>query len=178
MPGELSVLNLSAALGLPDVADRLLKAGADFNVRDARGRTALHCAAMQAFTATDSERVLELFRVLLDNGGRAYINSEAAGATPLLMLLGSVAEPGTQANETVINAALRVLLDAGASLETQDPRGFTPLHLAALHGLPSVVRQLLMAGADPEARDSLNRRAQELALMRGYIDISAELEAH
>ena len=178
LPGELSVLNLSAALGLPDVADRLLKAGADFNVRDARGRTALHCAAMQAFTATDSERVLELFRVLLDNGGRAYINSEAAGATPLLMLLGSVAEPGTQANETVINAALRVLLDAGASLETQDPRGFTPLHLAALHGLPSVVRQLLMAGADPEARDSLNRRAQELALMRGYIDISAELEAH
>jgi hypothetical protein len=39
-----------------------------------------------------------------------------------------------------------------------------------------VLRALLAAGADPDARDSINRRPQEIALMRGFVDIAAEFK--
>jgi uncharacterized protein len=68
------------------------------------------------------------------------------------------------------------LLARGASLSAQERRGFGALHLAALHGLARVVRALLAAGADPDLRDSINRRPQELALMRGFVDIAAEFQ--
>ena len=60
-------------------------------------------------------------------------------------------------------------------VDAQDPRGFGPLHLAALHGLMRVVQKLLRAGADPSQRDTLNRTPREIAVMRGFVDIAAEL---
>lgn len=99
----------------------------------------------------------------------------AAGAvTPLLLLLGARAEPGTACDEEVVLAGLERLLDEGVSLDVQDPRGFGPLHLASLHGLLRVVSRLLRAGADPELRDTLNRTPREIAVMRGFIDVAAE----
>ncbi|MEG3050852.1 MAG: ankyrin repeat domain-containing protein, partial [Thermomonas sp.] len=47
--------------------------------------------------------------------------------------------------------------------------------LAALHGLPLLVQRLLRAGADPDVRDALNRSPREIAVMRGFIDVAAEL---
>ncbi|MEJ7745400.1 MAG: ankyrin repeat domain-containing protein, partial [Luteimonas sp.] len=68
------------------------------------------------------------------------------------------------------------LLDEEVSLDAQDPRGFGPLHLAALHGLLRVVQKLMRAGADPELRDALNRTPREIAVMRGFIDVASEFE--
>ena len=101
-------------------------------------------------------------------------DATAAGATPLLLLLGARAEPGAAVDEDVLLAALEQLLAQEAALDVRDPRGFGPLHLAALHGLPRVVQRLLKAGADPEQRDSLGRTPREVALMRGFVDIAAE----
>jgi ankyrin repeat protein len=101
----------------------------------------------------------------------------AGGATPLLLLLGARAEPGTAADEDVLIAGLELLLDHDAALDAQDPRGFAPLHLASLHGLLRVVQRLLRAGADPDQRDSLNRTPREIAVMRGFVDIAAEFAA-
>ena len=61
-------------------------------------------------------------------------------------------------------------------MTAKERRGFGALHLAALHGLARVVRALLAAGADPDARDSINRRPQEIALMLGFVDIAAEFQ--
>ncbi len=96
--------------------------------------------------------------------------------TPLLLLLGARAEPGTACDEQVVMAAVERLLDEDVSLDVRDPRGFGPLHLAALHGLPLLVQRLLRAGADPEVRDSLNRSPREIAVMRGFIDVAGEFE--
>jgi ankyrin repeat protein len=71
-------------------------------------------------------------------------------------------------------AGLERLLDEDVSLEVQDPRGFGPLHLAALHGLLRVVQRLMRAGADPELRDALNRTPREIAIMRGFVDVASE----
>jgi ankyrin repeat protein len=175
LPGELTVLMVACALGLPEMAARLLAARADVHAIDAQGRTPLHCAAMFAFTARERSRVVALFDTLLLAGAEAGVNVPAAGATPLLLLLGARAEPGSAADEDVLIAGLEQLLDHGARLDLQDPRGFGPLHLAALHGLLGVVQWLQRAGADAELRDGLNRTPREIAVMRGFVDIAAEL---
>jgi ankyrin repeat protein len=174
LPGGLTVLMVACALGLPDVAARLLGAGADVHAVDAQGRTALHCAAMYGFSARERTRLVALFDTLLLADGEPDLDVAAAGATPLLLLLGARAEPGSAADEDVLIAGLEQLTDHDARLDAQDPRGFGPLHLAALHGLLKVVKWLLRAGADPELRDGLNRSPREIAVMRGFVDIAAE----
>ena len=91
-------------------------------------------------------------------------------------MLGARAEPGTACDEHVVLAAVERLLDEDVSLEVRDPRGFGPLHLAALHGLPLLVQRLLRAGADPEMRDALNRTPRDIAIMRGFVDVAGEFE--
>lgn len=173
LPGGVTVLMLAAALGLPEIAARLITAGANVQAGDAQGLTPLHCAALYGFTAREKPRLLALLDTLLLSGAES--EAMAAGAvTPLLLLLGARAEPGTACDEEVVLAGLERLLDEGVSLDAQDPRGFGPLHLASLHGLLRVVSRLLRAGADPELRDTLNRTPREIAVMRGFIDVAAE----
>lgn len=173
LPGGVTVLMLAAALGLPEIAARLITAGANVHAGDAQGLTPLHCAALYGFTAREKPRLVALLDTLLLSG--AEFEQTAAGAvTPLLLLLGARAEPGTACDEDVVLAGLERLLDEGVSLDVQDPRGFGPLHLASLHGLLRVVSRLLRAGADPELRDTLNRTPREIAVMRGFIDVAAE----
>ncbi|OWB46281.1 ankyrin repeat domain-containing protein [Stenotrophomonas maltophilia] len=175
LPGGVTVLMLASALGLPDIVARLLTAGADVHAGDAQQLGPLHCAALYGFSARDRSRLLALLDTLLLAG--AEPDQAAAGSvTPLLLLLGARAEPGTACDEQVVMAAVERLLDEDVSLEVRDPRGFGPLHLAALHGLPLLVQRLLRAGADPEARDSLNRSPREIAVMRGFIDVAGEFE--
>lgn len=173
LPGGVTVLMLAAALGLPDIAARLLTAGANVHASDAQGLTPLHCAALFGFVARDKPRLVALFDTLLLAG--AEPEQIAAGAvTPLLLLLGARAEPGTACDEEVVLAALERLLDEEVSVDVQDPRGFGPLHLAALHGQLRVVQRLLRTGADPDLRDALNRTPREIAVMRGFVDVAAE----
>ena len=175
LPGGVTVLMLGSALGLPDIVGRLLGARADVHACDAQQLGALHCAALYGFSARDRSRLLALLDTLLLSGAEA--DKAAAGSvTPLLLLLGARAEPGTPCDEQVVLAGLERLLEEDVALDARDPRGFGPLHLAALHGLLQVVQRLLRAGADPDARDTLNRSPRDIAVMRGFIDVAAEFE--
>ncbi|MGY4517466.1 ankyrin repeat domain-containing protein [Lysobacter sp. HA18] len=172
LPGDLTVLMVASALGLPDLAMRLISAGADVHAVDGQGRNALHCAALYAFTSRDRARVAALLDALVLAGVEP--DAAANDVTPLLLLLGARAEPGTGTDEDVLLTALEQFLVQDVKLDSRDARGFGPLHLAALHGLPRIVQRLLKAGADPDLRDSLNRTPREVALMRGFVDIAAE----
>ncbi|TXK59710.1 ankyrin repeat domain-containing protein [Alkalisalibacterium limincola] len=175
MPGGVTPLMVAAALGLPDMCSRLLAAGADVALRDEQGYSALHCAALYAFGARERQRAVALLDTLLLAGAQADARSEA-GHTPMLLALGARAEPGTACDEEVVLAVLDCLAGEDVSLASQDERGFGPLHLAALHGLLRVVQRLLRSGADPALRDRLNRTPNEIAILRGFVDVSAEFE--
>jgi uncharacterized protein len=175
LPGGVTPLMLAAALGLPEIAGRLLTQGAAVDAVDEQGLSALHCAALHAFTARDRQRVLALFDLLL----LADLPADAANAsghTPLLLVLGARAEAGAACDEEVLLAVLERLFNEGVSLDAQDQRGLGALHLAAMHGLLSVVQRLLREGANRGLRDSLGRTPYDLALLRGYVDIASEFE--
>ena len=174
LPGDVTVLMLASALGLPEMVTRLLRAGADVAAADPQGLAPIHCAALYGFTARDRTRLVTLFDTLLLSGADANARAEA-GVTPLLLLLGARAEPGTACDEVVILAGLDRMLDEDVQLDAQDPRGFGPLHIAALHGLMSVARRLRDSGAPLGQRDRLNRTPRDIALMRGFVDVAAEL---
>jgi ankyrin repeat protein len=173
LPGDVTVLMLAAALGLPDLCARLLQAGANVHAADAQGLTPLHCAVLFGFTARERPRLLALLDTLLLAGADADA-SDTGSVSPLLLLLGARAEPGTACDEEVLITALERLLDEEVALDVQDPRGFGPLHLAALHGLLRVTQRLLRAGCNPDLRDNLNRSPREIAVMRGFVDVAAE----
>ena len=175
LPGGITPLMVAAALGQPKGLQALLAHGADARAADGEGGTALHAAAQFGFSARDRVRAVAIWDALLASGADADAGN-SAGQTPLLLLLGARAEAGAACDEETLLAQLEKLLARNVSLSAQDRRGFGPLHLAALHGLPRVLRALLAAGADPDLRDGINRRPQEIALMRGFVDIAQEFE--
>ena len=175
LPGDVTPLMLAAALGQPELISRLLAHGADPEARDSQGLGSLHCAVLHAFSSRDRQRVLALVDTLL-LAGIAPDEANALGQTPLLLLLGARAEPGTACDEDVLLAALERLLAEDVGLEAQDQRGFGALHLAAMHGLPRVVQRLLREGGNRQARDTLGRTPHDIAVLRGFVDVAAEFE--
>lgn len=175
LPGGITPLMVAAALGQTKGAQALLAHGARADARDDEGNTALHAAGQFGFGARDRVRAVTLWDALLA-GGAEPDAANAQEQTPLLLLLGARAEPGTPCDEDAVLAQVERLLLRGVDLTAKERRGFGALHLAALHGLARVVRVLLAAGADPDARDNINRRPQEIALMRGFVDIAAEFQ--
>ncbi len=175
LPGGITPLMVAAALGLDDMCRRLLAAGANIAAQDEQGHGALHCAAIQAFQSRDRDRVVRLFDLLLRAGAGADAPAQG-GLTPLLLVLGARAEPGSSCDEDTVLAALERLLAENITLDAQERRGFGPLHLACLHGLRRVVQRLLRAGADPRLRDTLNRTPHDVAVLRGFVDVAAEFE--
>ena len=99
----------------------------------------------QAIHVLDYNGFDEILTLLLKSG--ADINAQSDDGSALLHIL--------------IDAEfLQPVLEAGANLELKDKSGYTPL-LAQISRADSedMVRALLAAGADPNAKDSLNQSA-------------------
>jgi uncharacterized protein len=85
----------------------------------------------------------------------------------------------------VINAAaasrnaevVRLVLQAGANPNTQQPMGYTALHSAAINNSLDMVRALLDAGADPVIRTDAGQTAAEMAREKGHVELAMVLDA-
>lgn len=100
----------------PNAVLRLLKLGADIDVRSSKGKTALHCAAKAGF--------LKVIEVLMENG--ADIDAtDNNGETPLFEAIRS-----TIKNREKQRAALETLLTKGANANVKNRMGLTPLQVA------------------------------------------------
>eukprot|EP00928_Gymnodinium_smaydae_P021492 TRINITY_DN18389_c0_g1_i1.p1 TRINITY_DN18389_c0_g1~~TRINITY_DN18389_c0_g1_i1.p1 ORF type:complete len:1232 (+),score=271.25 TRINITY_DN18389_c0_g1_i1:358-3696(+) len=166
----------SATSGTEEDLESLLGHKADVNHVDAKGRTAIHCAAGR----TDG-RGADILRFLAsrnatvhvtDRDGRAPLHyaaisgdadtvraltlcgtihpghADASGDTPLL-------EAAQLGHEAVVAEILQfVLFEKDSVLDHQNTSGLTALACAARCGHPEVVRKLLEALADPSLRDT------------------------
>ncbi len=167
----------------------LLERGADPNLRDKYGQTALHAAANFGRTAT--------VRLLLAGG--AEVDARALdGATPLLfacswghesivdLLLEAGADPGAGNDliTTLMAAAaeghigiIETLLDLGVAIDAASEGGNTPLSNAAWGGHPEAVALLLYRGAPVKSRDGRGRTPLGVAFERDNIASARLLRA-
>lgn len=122
----------------PQMAEMLIRAGAELDVRTSTGQTPLHFAVARRYRDT----VL----VLLEAGA----NTEAATGSGWTALLTAARDGSVQIVED--------LLRAGADPNSRNDGGFTALMYAAAFSTPETVNALIRGGADTEARtlDGLN----------------------
>eukprot|EP01105_Mastigella_eilhardi_P020799 TRINITY_DN4991_c0_g1_i8.p1 TRINITY_DN4991_c0_g1~~TRINITY_DN4991_c0_g1_i8.p1 ORF type:complete len:218 (-),score=54.64 TRINITY_DN4991_c0_g1_i8:91-744(-) len=146
----------------------LLRLGADADQQDRHGRTALMIACKAGNAATAE--------LLLEHGAAADARDNG-GRTAAHWLCGSVF-PTAPECACILRLLLRGQGHADPDARTNQQE--TPMHVAmVLHfgfcGHPAVflsrqytiVRALLEAGANPEARDKLGRSTADLAAQRG-----------
>lgn len=137
----------------------LIAEGADVNVRQADGATALHWAAYR-----DDHAIAEL---LIDAGADVNEANEL-GATPLWL----AADNGSA-------RMVERLLDAGAGPDAALPEGETPIMTASRTGSAEAVRLLLAHGADINAAEtSRDQTALMWAVAQGHHDVIAVLLEH
>ncbi len=127
-----------------ETASQLLAAGAspDTHNADDAGRTALGYAAA-------SNDVAMVERLLAVN---ANVNAQRKNDH------GQVVTALTQALRTDAVAAIRRLIQAGAATSTQDPTGWTPIHIAAYESAAGSIGELVSAGADINERTPGHRQ--------------------
>lgn len=116
------------------LAAALIETGADVNLAQADGATALHWAAYHGNVS--------LAGLLLDAGADASA-ANRNGSTPMWLA-------ASQGDAAMIEA----LLGGGADANEELPLGRRPLMLAARSGVVDAVRVLLEHGADPNAAEA------------------------
>ena len=142
---------------------------------DLRGATPLWVAAHEANRPTVPEGASEEFvrdsaaviRALLDAGADQHLTTDD-GTTPFMAAAGlgrSTYRPRQPrgVRSPSAEAAVRILLEAGADINAVNEADFSALHGAAFRGLDEVVTYLVEQGADIDARDFKGRTAYRLA---------------
>lgn len=130
-PGE-TLLHEAARQGDTTLLETLLKAGADLEIKNEYGATALVVASMAGQT--------QAIRLLLDAGADANAR-DLEGNFPL--------QAACIRGDT---ALVRQLLAHGADITLQNLEGEMALHFAAYHAHGALARMLLDAGAPVNAR--------------------------
>ena len=132
------------------LASLLLSHGADVELRDADGKTALHALALMAGSG-------DIVKVLLEY--KLDINARDNDGETAMWTAIAFAQPGEQGSYWRLGTQL---LESGASVDQPNKHGETLLHIAASQSRVQVACQLLEAGADVNARDDDGYTAADL----------------
>ena len=154
-----SRLHRAAATETQHQVRDLIHQGADPNLRNWRGETPLHRAAIR-------NPDLDVSRTLIGAGADPNAQDEK-GATPLHRAVTN-ASPGRG----------NLLIEAGASADARDKTGATPLHYAAESGRDRMMVRLVEAGADLNAQDQAGRTPLRIAVEKGWAGSTRTLLNH
>lgn len=179
-----------------ETIETLLAAKPDISVRDKDGRDALYHAVLSKKRNIHIARLLELGADpnTTDNEGITLLMRAARNFQPDLVRdlisQGLLATDKSQAGETAVHFAsaagrygagdlsskakgkkivcvLKLLHKHGASLTAPDKVGDTPLHLAAIPGIPKVISHLLPHYPDVEIQNTKGETPLHLAAVHG-----------
>jgi len=160
--GTKSALMLAAIKGHQDVVVALLEAGADVNIKNHDGWTALHAAAFKGHSGIQ--------QILIEHG--ADVNARYwNGYTPLMF---SARNGPVETVQLMIEAGADV--NAGAVGEDPDYKeqynGNTPLHEAVLFKQHDVVGLLISRGADLDSKNLKKQTPLYIAIATEQEDIA------
>ena len=180
----------AADRGHADIAGRLIQAGVEIDHINNLGWTALHEAII---LGDGSGRYVDTVRVLVAAGADLRLRSQRDQITPIehatskdyreiAQVLRAALEADRpskqQANRRLLAAAesgdvtaAALALRAGATLETRDARGRTPLLLAVAEDRLAVARLLVYLGADPDALDDQHDTPWLVTGVTGSVDM-------
>ena len=140
-----------------EVVAALLAGGANPDTGSRNGWTALH------FAVSGKEIKTDVIMPILRNGVNVHAETDK-GSTALFL----AAENGSE-------AAVEILLDAGAKADARNTANSTPMHRAAQGGHLAVVKSLIEAGANPLAKKRRDITPLQLALENRYFDVAMQL---
>ena len=168
----------AAGSGHAKIVDLLLKSGANIDIADNNGFTALHEAVFKAHK--------QCVDLLMDKGADVNIGDKN-GLTILhsaaymghytcvktLLKAGVNVNVTNEMNGTAIFEAARkghyrgmdMLIDAGADVNNKNSRGIAPLHMTAWYHYDQCTDLLLQAGADVNVVDNLGNTVSIAALL-------------
>lgn len=164
---ECTALHLASARGYAECVELLLSDGAKANAKNYRGFTALHLAARCSS--------LETVEVLLRDGNADANAEDYDKRTPL-----HAAICRSERSCDIID----ILVSWGAQVNKKDEYGYSPLHLAAMDGLPPCVETLIFLGADVTSKSKKGHTAlsviarktpKSLAILRHNLDCGISL---
>jgi ankyrin repeat protein len=140
----------------------LLSKGANPNLPNAEGNTPLHVAA-HSISAYATSEVLATARQLLGSKARVDARNND-GQQPLHMALNRIDAGNLSARqEGAIRDMVEMLIEAGAPINQPSGNGCTPLFLASNLCTASIVKQLLVAGANVRQESHHGRSALHAA---------------
>lgn len=130
----------------PEVLESVIRSGADLNVRNNQGISALGKSVDRAN--------IDALRLLLENGADIHV-PDNAGMTPLVKAI----RAGTE--------MVRYFIEADA-IAARDNYGNNALHIAVLNNGADVIPIMLEAGVDPSQKNVGGKTPLELARERNY----------
>ncbi|XP_006820224.1 ankyrin repeat domain-containing protein 61-like [Saccoglossus kowalevskii] len=152
------VLHAAAALKRRDIMHLLLQHGADPNVTDIAGQTALHlstmpCPGSQYCLLPASNESKDLVSLLCSNGANVHSKD--------IMLRSAVHKTAMYG----LLSCMLFLINEGSDADARDCDDVTPLMLAAESGQLKTMRALLKRGANVRARTKSNQTVLHHAAM-------------
>jgi ankyrin repeat protein len=156
------MLNLIAAAASGDLDEvrRCVEAGSDVMCRDRKRYTPLIHAAIHGHC--------DVARLLLDRGAQV----DAWGTCLKTALMHSIhAFKPDSPKKSDLEEMAALLIDRGASIESENGARFTPLMLAAQSGATRIATLLIDRGAEIDRRDAMSRTALLHAASRGHPDM-------
>lgn len=165
-PDGKTALLMAADRLLEDQCSRLLAAGADPNIRDAGGKTALDLAFLHP-DKVEAARVAEM--LVLKGGTSGFPDFAWFGQAARSLDYGSLRyeDGGTPLHQAVSHMQrgfVEFLLARKVNPNVRNGAGSAPLHEAVRAGWLEGAEMLLKAGADPNVRDSFDNTPLHIAL--------------